>query len=129
MILMIYNFLHFLLYLFYFFYFLNKRKVVFINLRRPFLYLNLRHSLFKLFIIIITYRISLSLRLVTDYTSLGYFWHKWTVRIDLFLYLNFFNDYLLLNDWFRWDEIFASMRIVNRKDFSCDKRIPKIFIV
>lgn len=126
---MINNFLDFLLYLFYFFDFLNKRKVIFINLRRPLLDSNFRHPLFKLLIIDITHWVSLSLRLVTDYTSLWYFWHKWTVRIDLLLYLNFFNDNLLFNDWFWWNKIFARMWIVNRKDFSCYEWISIIFIV
>ena len=129
LILMIYNFLHFLFDLFNFFDFFKKWKVILINLWRPLFHLNLRHSLFKLLIVIITQRVSLSLRFITNNTSLWYFWHKRTIRIDLFLYLYFFYNDLLFNNWFWWYEIFACMWVVNRKDFSRDKWISKFFIV
>lgn len=113
LILMINNFFHFLFDLFNLFNLLNKRKVILINLRRSLLYLYLWHLVLKFLIIINTCRIFFSLWLITNNTSLWYFWHKRSIRINLFLYLYFFNDNLLFNDRFCWYKVFICMIILD----------------
>lgn len=112
LILMINNFFHFLFDLFNFFNLLNKRKVILINLRRSLLYLYLWHLVLKFLIIINTCRIFFCLWLITNNTSLWYFWHKRSIRINLFLYLYLFNDNLLFNDRFCWYKVFICVIIL-----------------
>ena len=109
---------------------LNKREIIFINLRRGFFHFDIWHllSLLVLYFFAIDWFL-FGLGFIADDTS---FWprgHEGPIRIEFLLFLNFFDNDFLFDDGFGGGKVLESVCVLYGKNLSSYKWISSFYLL